>query len=173
MNSKLIAEFRISRRREGGIRVYVRSKVFAEWVKHIAVKKDCESHLNSAEHWNMSNKPGWNKHRGYIIPQRETLKPLHSWGSMNLILKDDRLPNLAFLKARGLENGVIFDFPGLYSSQTMQRWKSRAREQIVKIYQDYIKKEDCRIAIFEVEEISLDEDKEDVAISKNKSTKKG
>lgn len=146
-----IARITVSRRTHG-IVITFQSKAIGEWIKSIAAYKNKRDMFpNSADYWNISDKSGWDKHKAYKIEQNiEDLICLYSWGANKLYIKDNKVPNLAFLKAYGLENGVTFKLTGLYSQKEIDKWVEQAKEQIIRIYKNYISPYDVDFQIIEM-----------------------
>lgn len=140
-NSDLI-ELTIKRTKEG-ISLYAKSPIIAEWVKSQTAYPECENELGNPDKWNISNSPGWEGKLGYKLPSRQFFAPMNGWGSSRLFIKEENvaggIPNLAFLKSKGLENGVTFELRGLYSADSLSRYRNEARDQIIRIYRKYIK----------------------------------
>lgn len=142
METDLI-ELKIKRTPEG-ISIYAKSPIIADWVKTQTAYPECEKNLGNPDMWNISNAQGWGDKLGYKLPSRNFFASMNGWGSSRLFIKEENvsggIPNLAFLKARGLEKGLTFELHGLYSADSLNRYRDEARDQIIRIYRKYIKK---------------------------------
>jgi hypothetical protein len=63
---------------------------------------------------------------------------LNNWGSDNLIVSSE-YPNLAFLRAKGLKDGVTFKLPSVHSRTEIAKFVKLFKEQVRTLYLEYMK----------------------------------
>lgn len=63
---------------------------------------------------------------------------LNNWGSNQLLISTD-YPNLAFLRAKGLKEGVTFKLPSVHSRTEIAKFVKLFKEHVRTIYLEYVK----------------------------------
>lgn len=118
-----------------GIGIFVQSELFENFIRSNAANPDVIDGSNKA-HFNTSTSPGWSAHMGYKLIPKDELKHLNLWGQT---LINGPNANISFLTAKGLKNGLTFEFEGMYSQTTVENFLMSVKRQLKSIYSEYIK----------------------------------
>lgn len=115
------------KRVSGGLLIELKSDVFENFFKYHGANTESE--------------PTWEGNKAYKMPRNLTPnfhRMLASWGNTNLSVNDN-LPNLSFLRAVGLGEGVKFIIPMVFSKTEIMTFKTELAQQANKFFQEYMK----------------------------------
>ena len=131
-----IIKLQVYRLKSGnGIALYAESSMIEDFIRSNALNPETNDSTNKG-HFNISSANGWSNHLGYKLNPREELKALLNWGGPIISGTNS---NMSFLTVKGLNRGITFEFEGMYSQTTIERFLSDTRRQIKAIFNDYIK----------------------------------
>lgn len=117
-----------------GIQIYAKSALLEDFMRaNLANPATVDSTSKGA--YQLSNNPGWSAHQGYKLASKENLKSLMGWGQPITNGNAGRA-NIAFLTAKGLRNGVTFEFDGLFSQTAAEVFISDVRKQVFQLYME-------------------------------------
>lgn len=119
-------------RGEKGIKLTVRSKFFEDFFRELHAHKD----KDDARYLTKSPNPGWHDKMAYAPAEfKDGLEQCRDWGGKFY----GTSPNLSFLRARGVAQGLTFEFDGIYSDAVIKKWLEETKEQMFRIYKEHMK----------------------------------
>lgn len=133
-------------RTEKGISLYLKSGIIEDFVRSQVANPD---HIDSTikAHCTTSPNQGWQMHRGYVLPDSvPQLQQMRNWGGQ-IHSGGNNGANLSFLTTKGLRNGVTFEFEGLFSQPTIEKYLRDAKNQIKSLYNEFIKQRNTTLEI--------------------------
>jgi len=121
---------------EHGVIIHYQSEAIERWMQHVSKRGGTLS----------SNNVGWKGKQGYQIPQGfdmgdPKISYFRSWGGP-LFFNGNNTPNLSPLCAVGLSKGVSFEFQGLYTPDTVQKYIKETKAIVLDLLKDYFRKFD-------------------------------
>lgn len=135
-NSVELIQLKIYRLKTGnGIGLYVKSEQIENFIRANTINPEHNDSTDKARFIN-SNNSGWSNHLGYRIQNREDLRFLQGWG--NPIINGNS-SNMSFLTVKGLGKGVTFEFEGMYSQSTVDKFLTDVRKNVKQIWNEFIK----------------------------------
>lgn len=150
-SSKDLVLLRISRLKDGknGILLYVKSEQMESFIRANTVDPAALHNVNKTNYY-ISSAPGWADHYGYKVKATDELKMFQGWGGA---LIQGHTANLSFFTARGLKDGVTFEFEGMYSQTAVDRFMTEVKRGTKQIYNEYLKEKNyaLRCIIAELE----------------------
>lgn len=124
-----------------GILVSMKSEVFEKFFRSNCTHKELRTDPDNPAHkplFQTSRNHGWEGLWAYPINEMSELQDFRAWGHSFYI--EGRGPNLSYLRAYGLSQGIQFNIPGLYSTEKLNQWKEQAKQKLVEFYKNYMKK---------------------------------
>lgn len=119
-------------RGEKGIKLTVKSKFFEGFFRDLHSHKD----KDDMRYMTKSNNPGWEEKLAYAPAEfKDGLELCKDWGGKFY----GNSPNLSFLRARGIENGLTFNFEGIHSDTVIKKWLEETKEHMFRIYKEHMK----------------------------------
>lgn len=133
-------------RTDKGISLFFKSKKIEDFMRkhHVDQTNIDSTNRRSFKH---SDSPGWKDHLGYILNETRGLSNsiTNYWGS-DFYLNGSG-PNLSFLLAKGLGEGVTFELEGIFSQSSIQKWATEGKVQIAALYREFLKSVDLSLQI--------------------------
>jgi hypothetical protein len=118
-----------------GIALYVKSAIVEDFIRANTLNPESVDSTTKSNFMTSANS-GWSGHLGYKLAAKEELKALNAWGQS---LVTGNTANLSFLTAKGLKDGITFEFEGMYSQTTVERFLMDVKKQVKSIWNDFIK----------------------------------
>lgn len=127
-----------------GIDIFFQSPDIEEWMK----KNSPYATQSDKKYWDVSSSIGWKDKLGYKLDKApdSLFQALSPWGQDLRI--NNATPNLAFLRAKGLGEGITFQLEGIYPRESVIKWHEELKRQVASFCRSYIKDIRTHITIF-------------------------
>jgi len=127
------------KRTDKGLNVFLKSEKIEKFMRSNHVHQDKLDSTNKRD-FECVDVAGWKENMAYILSNE--VKGISgninkNWGA-DLHFGSGG-PNLSFLRAKGLGEGVNFDLHGIYSQTAIQKWIQDAKFHITNFYREFLK----------------------------------
>lgn len=119
-----------------GLELQAKSEILNKWAEGLS-----EGKLQSLN-W------GIEAHKMNTIPFQQEAYRLDMLGS-NTLLDDDKYPNISYIRATSLRDGVTIVLKGVFSAELVDQYAIAVKHAIASLYKGYIKQKKINITITE------------------------
>lgn len=129
-----------------GVMILAQSDILEEWFKTNSKHPNITA---TSDKWEISTVAGWDKHKAYpmteVFKNSEMGKYFNNWGKeLNI---SNVGPNLSFLRAKGLKEGVAILIPGLHTESSIKKFLEDVKRKSLDIYKEYMKPTEISLSI--------------------------